>query len=44
MEGCFQTVPGKNKFVLQFEDGKKKYMSDDSWSYVCDNEEVVEAL
>ena len=35
-----QAVVGNKQFVVQFEYGKKRQMSDSSLSYVCEKEEV----
>ena len=38
--GCVQCVVSKKRFLVQFEYGKKKYMSAYSLSYLCKKEEV----
>ena len=42
--GFDQAVVGMNKFVVQFEDVQKRYMSAYSLSYVCDKEDVGEKV
>ena len=44
MVGFDQAVVGMNKFVVQFEDVQKRYMSAYSLSYVCDKEDVGEKV
>ena len=44
MEECVQAVVGKNKFLVKFEDGQKRYMRASSLSYVCEKEEVGEEV
>ena len=38
--GCVQSVMGKKKFLVQFEDGKKREMSSCLLVYVCSKHEV----
>ena len=38
--GYIQAVLVNKKFVVKFEDGQKREMSDSSLSYVCDKEQV----
>ena len=38
MVGYIQAVLVNKKFVVKFEDGQKREMSDSSLSYVCDKE------
>ena len=40
--GCVQDVVGKKNFLVQFEDGQNKYMSDSSLFYICEKEEVFQ--
>ena len=37
---CFQDVVGKKKFLVQFEDIQKIYMSASFMSYLCEKEEL----
>ena len=37
---CVQSVLEKKKFVVQFEDGQKREMSDSSLSCVCEKDQV----
>ena len=38
--GCVQSVVGKKKFLIQFEDGQKKEISSSSLVFVSSKEEV----
>ena len=40
MVGCVHTMVGKNKLLVQFEDGQKKEMSYFLLLYLCPKEEV----
>ena len=38
--GCVHAVVAKNKFLVQFKDGIKRYISSSLLSYLCSKEEV----
>ena len=40
MVGCVQSVAGKNKFLVQFEDGQKKEIGFSSLVFLISKEEV----